>query len=162
MVLSVRRRIQLGMGLFCLIFLASFFFIMKVLCEGCSVSFIKSTSDSISTKSNTINLSAQRKTKTIKRKYHFRDLLIGPSPMFSCLFRLKQKPPFIRKENPKGAGAKYTRLDRYLGRLDLGLHLSQQWAHFYFLKTFDPSKGPINEPDWLKWISQKAYQMQMG
>lgn len=37
MVLSVRIRIQCGMGLFCLIFLASFFLIINVLCDGCSI-----------------------------------------------------------------------------------------------------------------------------
>jgi hypothetical protein len=34
MVLSVLMRIQCGMGRFCLIFFASFFLIMKVLCDG--------------------------------------------------------------------------------------------------------------------------------
>lgn len=34
MVLSVLMRIQWGMGRFCRIFLASFFLILKVLCEG--------------------------------------------------------------------------------------------------------------------------------
>lgn len=39
MVLSVRMRIQCGMGRFCLIFFASFFLILNVLCDGCNFSF---------------------------------------------------------------------------------------------------------------------------
>jgi hypothetical protein len=40
MVLSVRMRIQCGMGRFCLIFFASFFLILNVLWDGCNFFFV--------------------------------------------------------------------------------------------------------------------------
>lgn len=72
MVLSVRIRIQCGMGLFCLIFLASFFLIINVLCDGCSIIIYIKTNKKPQLKLSQLHNQRERDRESVCVSYHFR------------------------------------------------------------------------------------------